>query len=64
TLHDNDRAWKGFDWNTLDRLHQKKGLIDNPANKAKSAVFSEERLRRSEEMFRKLFSRPANPSET
>ena len=21
TLHDGDRAWKGFDWATLDRLH-------------------------------------------
>ena len=26
TLHDGDRAWKGFDWDTLDRLHAK-GLI-------------------------------------
>lgn len=23
------RAWKGFDWDTLDRLHEK-GLITNP----------------------------------
>jgi hypothetical protein len=23
TLHDGDRAWKGFDWDTLDRLHAK-----------------------------------------
>jgi hypothetical protein len=23
TLHDGDRAWKGFDWEALGRLHQK-----------------------------------------
>jgi len=23
TLHDSDRAWKGFDWDTLDRLYEK-----------------------------------------
>ena len=23
------RAWKGFDWNTLDRLYEK-GLLGNP----------------------------------
>ncbi|UVC19290.1 hypothetical protein IHQ72_08920 [Mesorhizobium onobrychidis] len=29
TLHEERRAWKGLDWDTLDRLHQK-GLIANP----------------------------------
>ncbi|MBY2964680.1 hypothetical protein HF251_18610 [Rhizobium leguminosarum] len=48
TLHDGDRAWKGFDWGVMDRLHQK-GLIANPAGKAKSVVLSDEGLRRSEE---------------
>ena len=37
TLHDENRAWKGFDWGALGRLHQK-GLIADPANKAKSVV--------------------------
>ncbi len=41
TLHDGNRAWKGFDWDALDRLHGK-GLIGNPANKAKSTVLTEE----------------------
>src|SRR3954470_15768158 len=36
TLHDHWRAWKGFDWDALDRLYQK-GLIDDPVNKAKGA---------------------------
>ncbi|MBY3379520.1 DUF6429 family protein [Rhizobium laguerreae] len=57
TLHDGDRAWKGFDWDVMDRLHQK-GLIANPAGKAKSVVLSDEGLRRSEELFRSLFMRP------
>ena len=46
TLHDGDRAWKGFDWDALDRLHRK-GLIDNPVNKAKSVVLTNEGLRRA-----------------
>ncbi|EJT04893.1 DUF6429 family protein [Rhizobium sp. CCGE 510] len=57
TLHDGDRAWKGFDWDVMERLHQK-GLIENPAGKAKSVVLSDEGLQRSEELFRTLFMRP------
>jgi hypothetical protein len=57
TLHEQRRAWKGFDWEALDRLHQK-GLIADPANKAKSVVLSDEGLRRAEEAFRALFTRP------
>ena len=57
TVYDERRAWKGFDWNALDRLHRK-GLIADPANKAKSVVLSEAGLQRTEEMFRALFTRP------
>lgn len=57
TLHNGDRAWKGFDWDVMDRLHRK-GLIENPAGKAKSVVLSDEGLRRSEELFRAFFTRP------
>ena len=28
-LHDNVRAWKGFDWDAMDRLHEK-GMISDP----------------------------------
>ncbi len=56
-LHDGVRAWKGFDWHTLDRLHEK-GLIDNPRGKTKSVVFTEEDLRRSEELFVALSRQP------
>src|SRR4051795_1170493 len=38
-LHDRYRAWKGFDWDALDRLYAK-GMISNPASKAKSVVFT------------------------
>ncbi|MER9651801.1 DUF6429 family protein [Mesorhizobium sp. M0199] len=58
TLHEERRGWKGLDWNALDRLHEK-GLIANPANKAKSVVLTDEGLRRAEEQFRALFTRPA-----
>jgi Domain of unknown function (DUF6429) len=58
TLHDERRAWKGFDWGALDRLHHK-GMIADPANKAKSVVLSDEGLRRAEELFQALFTRRA-----
>ena len=58
TLHDERRAWKGFDWAALERLHQK-GLIANPVNKAKSVVLTDEGLRRAKELFHALFTRPA-----
>ena len=52
--HDVYRAWKSFDWTAMERLHAK-GLISNPVGKAKSVVFSEQGLRQSEALFRKLF---------
>lgn len=33
TLHNDYYAWKGHDWDVLERLHQK-GMIDNPVNKS------------------------------
>jgi len=44
TRHDHWRAWKGFDWDALSRLHDK-GMIADPVNKAKSVVFTEEGLK-------------------
>ena len=57
TRHDHGRAWKGFDWDALDRLCQK-GLIADPVNKAKSVVFTEEGLKRAEELFCAMFTKP------
>jgi hypothetical protein len=55
TLHDGARAWKGFDWDTLNRLHAK-GLICDPVGKAKSVVLTDEGLRESQRLFRQLFA--------
>jgi hypothetical protein len=54
--HGVTRAWKGFDWDTLDRLHAQ-GFISNPKSKAKSVVLSEEGARRAEELFRRYFAK-------
>lgn len=56
TLHDHGRAWKGFDWDAMNRLH-KRGMIENPVSKAKSVVFTAEGLRRSQELFEKMFTK-------
>ena len=48
------RAWKGYDWDTMNRLHER-GLISNPVSKAKSVVMTEEGFKKAEELFRKLF---------
>lgn len=56
TLHDECRAWKSFDWAAMDRLHRK-GMIADPATKAKSVVLTEEGLRQSQALFRTLFAR-------
>jgi Domain of unknown function (DUF6429) len=53
-LHDQYRAWKGFDWDAMNRLHEK-GMIQSPVNKAKSVVFTTEGLLRSRELFDKMF---------
>ena len=54
-LHDGCRAWKGFDWAAMDRLHEK-GLISDPVGKARSVVFTEEGLREAERLSRELFA--------
>jgi len=55
-LHNEYRAWKGFDWRALNRLHEQ-GYISDPRRKAKSVVFSEQGRRRAEELCGKLFGR-------
>jgi hypothetical protein len=54
TLHDDYRAWKGFDWDVLGRLHDK-GMIDNPVGKVKSVVFTREGLERAKALFEAMF---------
>ena len=48
------RAWKGFDWDTMDRLHAK-GFITDPKGKAKSVGMTEEGYQQAEALFCKFF---------
>jgi hypothetical protein len=50
------RAWKGHDWNALDRLHRK-DYISDPATKAKSIVLTEAGAKRSKRLFEKYFAK-------
>ncbi len=54
TLHDENRAWKGYDFEVLDRLYEK-GYIFNPKNRSKSVVFTQEGLAKAKDAFDKLF---------
>ena len=45
------RAWKGFDWDTLNRLHTHKRYISNPIGKAKSVVMTEDGFLKARELF-------------
>ena len=46
---DEERVWKGFDWETMNRLHEKKYIAD-PRSKAKSVALIGDAARRSEEL--------------
>ena len=50
------RAWEGFDWDTINRLHEK-GMITNPIGKAKSVGLTEEGYKKAEELFDGFFKR-------
>jgi Domain of unknown function (DUF6429) len=56
TDHGSTRAWKGFDWDAMDRLHTQ-GFISDPKSKAKSVALSDEGARRAEELFRRYFGK-------
>ena len=43
-LHDGTRVWKSFDWEAMNRLHEK-GFITDPRSKAMSVLFTPEDLR-------------------
>jgi hypothetical protein len=54
--HDGARAWKGFDWDAMNRLHEK-GYITDPRGKAKSVVFTEEGIIEAERLIKKMFTK-------
>ena len=48
------RAWKGFDWDTMNRLHEK-GFISEPKGKAKSVGLTPQGMAKAEELFETHF---------
>ena len=56
TLDRDGRAWKGFDWSVMTRLHDK-GMIHNPVGKTKSVLLTEEGIAESERLFREMFAK-------
>jgi len=59
TLHDHNRVWKNFDWDVTNRLYER-GTIDDPVNRAKSVVLTDEGLRESERLFTHHFVRSSS----
>lgn len=57
-MHNKDesgaRAWKGFDWDTMNRLYDKE-YIGNPVGKAKSVFVSPEGFKKAKELFSSYF---------
>ena len=65
---DDGNAWKGFDFEIMDRLHEH-GFISNPVNKNKSIWLTEEGLERGRQIADRLFGvlaqgEPASNPET
>lgn len=55
-IHDGGRTWKGIDWDSMNRLHQK-GFISNPINKTKSVMLTDEGEKMSEQLFKQFFAK-------
>jgi hypothetical protein len=54
SLHEEDRVWKGFDWDILDDMH-KKGWISDPVTKTKSVCLSDEGAKLAQEYLENYF---------
>jgi len=52
----NGRAWKGLDWDLMERLHQRGWILD-PKNKKKSVVVTEEGEQLAEKLLEKHFGK-------
>jgi hypothetical protein len=52
--HGQVRAWKGHDWDVLNRLHES-DYIDDPVSKAKSVIVTDEGAEESKRLFEKHF---------
>jgi mRNA-degrading endonuclease toxin of MazEF toxin-antitoxin module len=53
--HGRLRSWKTFDWDAMDRLHER-GLISDPKSKAKSVMLTDEGEHRARDAFQKRFA--------
>ena len=53
-LHEENRVWKGFDWEAMNRLYEK-GLISDPVSKTKSVALSERGMAESTRLLEQLF---------
>ena len=51
---DNGNAWKGLDFETMNRLHEQ-GFISNPVNRKKSIWLTAEGLERGRQIADRLF---------
>jgi hypothetical protein len=58
--HGMTRAWKGFDWDVLNRLHEA-GMISDPRTKARSVLLTEEGANRARELFERYFAVSKEP---
>jgi hypothetical protein len=56
--NEGNRAWKGFDWEAMNRLHEK-GFISDPRGKAKSVAFTDKGLAEAERLLEDLFTSEA-----
>jgi len=54
------RAWKAFDWDTMNRLH-KKGYISDPKNKNVSVGLSDKGAAKARELFEQMFAKQPSP---
>jgi hypothetical protein len=57
TLHQGSggvRAWKGFDWESLNRLHEQ-DMIADPRSKARSVLLTDTGLKACERLFARYF---------
>jgi hypothetical protein len=50
------RAWKAFDWQSMDRLY-KKGYISDPHEKGPTLTFSKDGAELSRQLFGKFFGK-------
>jgi hypothetical protein len=55
-LHNGARAWKGFDWDAMERLHEA-GFISQPRGKTKSVVFTDAGFERAQRLLEELFGK-------